>query len=128
MSLIERLTIVNARLQALPDGLGVPFYQDVVLVRPDGVQELLTPRPRVMQVTPRDQTAFLGSAVEVFPDDLWLEGIPRTYPEETLKRSRFLLKAQSDGVIWTGTKAELLWLDRKDLLSFRLLVRPFRGR
>lgn len=128
MSLIERLTLVNARLQALPDRLGVPFYETVVLVKPDGTQEVLVPRPSVKQVSPREATNFLGSAVEVFSDDVWLEGIPRTYSEDTLKRSRFLLKALPSGNTWVGTKAELVYLDRLDLLSFRVLVRPFRGR
>jgi hypothetical protein len=127
-SLIERLTIVNARLQALPDRLGVPFYEDMVLVRPDGSMELIAPRPQVKGVTPRDATGFLGSSVEIFPDDVWLVGIPRTYSEDDLKRSRFILKALPSGETWVGTKAELIWLDRSDLLSFRVLVRPFRGR
>lgn len=130
MTLVQRLQRVNDRLQALPMRLGVPQFTIVVLQ--DGtVQSLMSPSPQVTQVEPRQVQAFLGLAVEVALDDLWLTGISRQYSEELLSKAIYIINAQevvTGSNIYTGKQARCLYIDRTELLTYRALVRVNRGR
>lgn len=130
-NLVSRLRKVNDRLQSLPDRLGTPQYTTVVL-QLDTKQVVMVPRPQVTQVEPRQVQAFLGLAVEVALDDLWLSGISREYPEDLLSKAIYLINAQEVGTvgsgIYTGKQARCLYLDRTELLTYRALVRVNRGR
>ena len=127
MNLINRLTQVNSRLKKIPDRLGVPTYSTVVLVS-SGLYTVLEPRPQVIAVTPRKAISYLAAGVEIFTDDREILGIPRSYPEELLSNARYLLNAVNTNGVWTGDKAECIFIDRSGLLEFKVLVRRMRAR
>lgn len=127
-TLVGRLTKVGARLSVLPDRLGHPGYRTIVLRR-DNVYTELLPRPQITQVDPRKIGTFLSDNVEIVSDDLVVSGIPRTYDQDLLASATYLLDAelQPDGP-WVGQRAEVIYLDKSDLITYSVTIRRARGR
>jgi hypothetical protein len=115
-------------MSAIADRLGIPQYQTVVLKSGSVFKELI-PRPKVMTMTKQDIVNFMANQVDINQEDLWVEGIPRTYTPDELAKGILILNAQptQDGS-WVGINTQVLWVDRNQLLTHRALVRKFRGR
>lgn len=127
-TLMQRLRKVNDRLQALPDKLGTPNYATVVL-QIGTTQHLLTPRPKLEQIEPRQVQGFLSTSVQVALEDLWCTGINRDFTEEQLREAIYLLNAtpNSQG-IYLGQQSRAIWIDRSELMYYRVLLRVNRSR
>lgn len=127
-SLVTRLIPVNSRMQQLAARLGIPQYQNVVIVQ-GTVQTLLVPKPKVISMTARDVVTFLSHGVEINQDMVWVTEIPQTYTDDQLSRSRFILDAQQTQTgAWVGTNASPMFIDRNQLLTWKILVKKERGR
>lgn len=129
MALIDRLRNVKDRLGVLPTRFGDPRHIQVVMVKPDGTQVLITPNPKVTEVDPRLVSSYIAvDSVKVAVDDLLMEGISRSYNLTDLQQSRFLLNAVWNGTIWTGKKAEVSMIDTSAMLDYKVVVRLSRNR
>ena len=128
MSLVSRLIPVNNRMSVLAARLGVPQYQKVVL-KQGSTYTVLMPDPLVKSPTKQDVVKHLANQVDINQDDLWVESIPRTYTVEQLSRATAILEAtEVTPGIWVGTNCQVLFVDRNELLTYKILVRKLRVR
>ncbi len=127
-TLVDRLIPVNARMNGIAARLGIPQYQNVVIVR-GGVQTLLEPKPKVKSMTKYDVQQFKANGIEINQDEVWVEEIPRSYDESQISQSKFILNAQlAPSGQWFGVNASVKFIDRNQLLTYRVLVLKERGR
>lgn len=119
MALIDRLQKVNDRLMALPTKFGDPRYVQVSLIHPALGTIAIAPNPKVDSIPSYMASRYLASGVEIAMDDVLVSGVSRTYSQEVLKKSKFLLGTQ---------KAELIDIITSDMLTYSLVLRKLRGK
>lgn len=131
MSVVDRLTVVAARLGKLPGRLGVPQYVRVVVQLPNGTQVVPEATWKVLDVSRETIGAYLSENVQVSGKELVISGVPRRtavyqagFTLDELRVSTYLIDATWDGTTWVGLKAKAVWVVDKDPLSFRVLVMP----
>lgn len=146
MSLIDRMTALNARLVGIPIRLGVPQYRNLLvrhvfldddLLETSHEDTLFQPRPTIDSVPMRLVGLDLGRGITVEQSDFQIAGIPRSYSLDFLQANvgfYVVDPAQSvSGAIAydsrgnpQGTMCKLLHVDDQDLLTWTLLLRNFR--
>lgn len=129
MTLVSNLTDVNARLMRLGERFGVPQYHNVVIDH-GGVQTVLDPKPFFTSPDMnRAGNDYLANQVKLTPEDIWLSGIPRTYPEAMIARGLYILYAtQNESGDWIGVNAQPVYIDRDETLTWKVLVQKRRVR
>lgn len=128
MKLISNLTATHERLYRMAETFGDPRLSNVVLEH-DGQQYKLPTKPRLNQIDPRNIGKFLGSNIEILGDEEVITPLLRSaLPEAVYSNATYLLDAQWNGTGWTGTRADLLWLDKSKVSTFTAYVSRHRGR
>jgi hypothetical protein len=128
LPLVARLQPINDRLLGLSSRFGVPQYSEVVLEYQNTLT-VLDPKPKIMSLTSRDVVAFMTHQLQINKSDLWLEGISRVYDIEMLSQAKYILNAVQDAEgVWRGLKADCLFIDRNQLMTYKVLVSTFRAR
>lgn len=112
MALVQRLQALYGRVaHSIPDRLGDPAYRSVTL---SGLGPFRLP---VVQVNQSQLERFLGAeAVMTYKDTLCIE-VPRTFTE-----------AQCTKVALEGRTAQVLHIDTRDLLVYKVYIDPRRNR
>lgn len=127
MTLIGKLTSLNQRLSGLPSRFGDPRYETVILSY-NGVRMVIEPDLKVLQANSPEGSKAMGNLkpedwlsenVQLNGEEIIVFGIPRTYPEELVKRSRY--------EIGTNTY-DCEYVNMSGLLTYNALLRPYRGR
>lgn len=135
MTLVSRATTLNQRLSGLHSRFGDPRYSGVVVMEYEGIQIQIEPNPKVMPmdsgvgVNARANKVTLMQALDLNVDDVLIYGISRNYLESMVSNARYLLNATlvSPGV-WTGARHDCEYCDRSELLTYTVVVRPYRAR
>lgn len=135
MSLVSRATTLNQRLSGLHSRFGDPRYLGVVVLDLNGVQTVIAPNPKVMPmdsgvgVNAKANKVSLMQALDLNTDDMIIYGISRNYPETLVSNARYLLNAtEVTPGVWTGSRHDCEYVDRSELLTFTVVVRPYRAR
>jgi hypothetical protein len=128
MKLVQRMIPIRNRLFSLSDRFGVPQHFDVILLTGSSQTQIL-PRPLVNEIDPRIINEFMADQVDVGIDDYYVKGIPRTYDEQVLSVSQYLIKAtQANNGTWVGIKCDCIWLKRSDLVTYDCILKAQRNR
>jgi hypothetical protein len=155
MTLVESLTTLHRRLTSLPSRFDVPSYRDnVVLVYPDGQQELVEPNPSVKQVDRRFVEKWLSDNVQITGEELVVQNVSREYDIDLLRSADVLLGPElgtvvdqvpvldlngqlqfdTEGNLITepvsrvayvgGTLCRNLWIDERAITMYTVYIRP----
>lgn len=131
MTLIDNLTAVRSRGNALAARLGNPLYALVVLEDANGIQTVLEPQPKVKAIATDKIGKYLSENVMIVGYEQVISEIPRTYPEDLLLSSYYLINPvqDPDTLRYSGGElAEPLTLDRNQLTTWAVVVKPYRDR
>lgn len=131
MTLVSNLISVRSRGNALAARLGNPQYKRVVLEATDGTQTVLEPHPKLKAIATDKIGKYLSENVMIIGYETVISEIPRSYPEDLLLGSYYLLDPTLDPVSqrWVnGELAEALMLDRNQLTTWTVVVKPYRDR
>lgn len=143
MSLVDRMVSLNARLQAIPDRLGVPQIRNLMVrhVSLDSgllvstTDSLFAPKPYIQNVPSRLVGLEIGGNITVRDDDFQVTGIPRSYSQDFLQKDVQYyvidpLTGNSGEIIYDnignpaqGVFCKLLQLRDNELLTWNLILR-----
>ena len=119
MSLVSRLNGVYDRIYALSDRLGTPQHCDFSYkVRATEVWTDVAPRPKITSPPAYKVLAWHQQNVEVTLADRFVVGISRTFFD--IEDAAI---CKIDGKLYS-----ILWIDRDQALTYKLLVRMERAR
>jgi hypothetical protein len=119
MSLVSKMTGLYDRVYPISDRFGVPSHCDFrYRDRVTSIETIVLPRPRVGSPSARDLTKWLDSGIEVNRDSVIVSGISRTFG------------GIEEGAICfiDGRAHTILWIDREQTVTYRIVAQPERMR
>lgn len=120
MTLINRLQLLNQRLQTLPARLGVPQYLPVTVQQGSTFIPLGT--VKVSQVTERDVINWGNAGVDITLEDVVIT-VPRTFSYDTIRRGVYLINASENSPgTWLGVRTIVKHVDTNDVLNYTVLA------
>lgn len=145
MSLIQRMTALNARLTQIPIRLGVPQYRDLLirhvsldddLLETSHTDTLLQPKPLIRNAGSDVVGLDVGRGILVEQRDFQVLGIPRSYGLEFLQNDVgcYVIDPVRDanGAIALDSRGnpqgifcKLLTVRDKQLLTWEIILRQF---
>jgi hypothetical protein len=134
VSLVQRMTALNDRLQGLPIRFGVPQFRPVVIRKkvlepgaliPTVSYLPLSPTPQVSTVSPHYVGYKLDENLTLSKDDLVVKGVSRRYSYELLTEAVdvWLVDAIPNGSGYTGVECLPIWIQDSELLSWTVTLR-----
>jgi hypothetical protein len=130
--LVQKLARLQKRLSPLNTRFGRPNFKTVVIEYPIGIYTVLGSAIEVTRIDSRQLDRFRNTDIKVNVDSLWLSGIARVdeYPIEMLQEGKYIIDAVRSPVtgLWSGKRADCIFLDTSNDTTYKVLVNRHRIR
>lgn len=157
MSLIDRMIGLKARLQGIPERMGVPQYRSLLIrhtildddLLPSHTDTLIQPKPWIQSVPTRlvgfEIAGASGGSISINADDYQVKEVPRSYAKDFFEKDVSLVVIDpalaidpttgaaevlynSQGEPAGGIYCKILTVRDDELLSWSLLLREYSDR